>query len=115
MEDRDWDRPLACNEIEVQTHAIGMNFKDCLTALGQASNSTFGLECAGIVTRIGEEGDLMPGDRVLMVAAGTFKTLARGKLTAACKVPEGMLFAEAAAIPAQFGTAWEAVHELARL
>ena len=115
VEDERFLQPMADDEVEVETKSIGMNFKDILTALGQVPNSTFGLECAGIVTRAGQNSELVPGDKILMAAASSFATYSRGKISAACKMPEGMSFVEAAAIPAQFTTAWEVVHEMARL
>ncbi|KAK3321988.1 putative polyketide synthase [Apodospora peruviana] len=105
---------LKPGEIEIRTHAVGMNFKDCLIALGQVPGTTLGIECSGVVTRTGsDEPDLKVGDRVLCVAP--IATYARCHASAACKIPDSMSFEEAAAIPAQFGTAWEVVHELARL
>ena len=115
VEDVRFATPIADDEVEIETRSIGMNFKDLLTALGQVPSSTFGLECAGVVTRVGRNGDFVPGDRILMAAAGSFATFARGKISAACRMPEEMSFVEAAAVPAQFGTAWEVVHEMARL
>ncbi|KAH8645577.1 hypothetical protein BGZ60DRAFT_535878 [Tricladium varicosporioides] len=106
---------LEDDEIEIQVKAIGMNFKDCLIALGQLSNTKLGQECAGIVTRAGTETEFAPGDRVVIVGAETFKTFVRGKANGAVKIPESMSFSTAAAVPAQFGTAWEVVHKLARL
>lgn len=35
VEDKTVSEPLADDEIELETKAIGMNFKDCLVALGQ--------------------------------------------------------------------------------
>ncbi|KAL9045613.1 MAG: hypothetical protein Q9214_001371 [Letrouitia sp. 1 TL-2023] len=115
VEDKENARPLGDDEVEIHTRAIGMNFKDCLIALGQVSGTTFGLECAGIVTRAGRASDLIPGDRVVLAAPGSFRTFSRGKAASACFIPEGLSFTEAASIPAQFGTAWETVHEMARL
>ncbi len=115
VEDKTFPKPLGNDEVEIRTEVVGMNFKDCLIALGQVSGSSFGLECAGVVTRVGREDELVPGDRVLMAAQGSFKTFARGLVTATCKVPEGMSFLDAAAIPAQFGTAWAVVHRMARI
>ena len=72
---------------------------------------------AGLVTRVGEDSCdlLLPGDRVVMSAAATFKTFSRGKAQHVFKIRDEMTFIEAASIPSQFGTAWQAVHELARL
>ena len=114
-EDKTFHKPLADDEVEIRTEAIGMNFKDCLIALGQISGSSFGIECAGVVTRVGQVNELVPGDRVLMAGRGSFKTFARGSVTATCKMPEGMSFLDAAAIPVQFGTAWAAIYRMARI
>ena len=114
VEDESFSLSLGDGEVEVKTEAIGLNFKDCLIALGQISGSSFGFECAGVVTRVNQDNDLVPGDRVLMAAQGSFKTFARGPITATCKIPADMPFVDAAAIPAQFGTAW-AVFRMAHI
>lgn len=114
-EDKDSSSPLAADEVEIQTKAIGMNFKDCLSALGQIKNTAMGQECAGVVTRAGPKTRFMPGNRIVLAAADTFKTLARGKAHGAFLMPDDMAFTTAAAIPTQFGTAWEVIHKLARL
>ncbi len=106
--------PLGDDEVEIRTCAVGMNFKDCLIALGQVSGKRLGLECAGVVTRVGSSVDgFQPGDRALVGAA--ISTAARAKASSALKIPDSMSFSEAVSIPTQFGTAWEAVHERARL
>lgn len=115
VEDEDYGRSLASDEVEIEVQAIGMNFKDCLTALGRVPDSSFGSECAGVVTRVGESCPFVAGDRVLMAAAETFKTFARGNVHLVHKINDEMTVLEAASIPSQFGTAWQAVHELARL
>jgi NADPH:quinone reductase-like Zn-dependent oxidoreductase len=113
VEDKSALQPLGSDEIEIEIRSVGMNFKDLLIALGQVPGQTFGLECAGVVSRCGDQSDLILGDRVVM--AGPFGTLARGKSSAACKIPNSLSFAEAASIPGQFGTAWQVVHRIARL
>ncbi|KAK1149446.1 Type I Iterative Polyketide synthase (PKS) [Aspergillus melleus] len=104
---------LAADEVEIQTHATGMNFRDLLIAMGQIPDAPMGQECAGVVLRAGANTSCKPGDRVIVAAPSTFRTVARGKM--AIDIPEDMSFATAAAIPAQFGTAWEALQHLARL
>jgi NADPH:quinone reductase-like Zn-dependent oxidoreductase len=104
--------PLAPDEVEIQTHAIGINFQDALIALGQISDGPMGQECAGVVTRAGPDTLFQPGDRVVLAAGSTFRTFARGKV--ALGIPDDMPFTTGAAIPVQFATAWEAVHHLAR-
>lgn len=82
-----------------------MNFKDTLVALAQVPGSSFGLECAGTVTRVGPGAALTLGDYVVMAAPRCFKTFARGASSTTFKRPEGMSSVQAAAIPAQFITA----------
>lgn len=117
VEDEEYRRPLAPDEVEIEVRAVGLNFRDCLMALGRVPGTEFGSECAGLVTRVGEKsyGLLLPGDRVVMSAGATFKTFSRGKAQHVFKIKDEMTFIEAASIPSQFGTAWQAVHELARL
>ncbi|PLB54129.1 putative polyketide synthase [Aspergillus steynii IBT 23096] len=112
-EDANPHTPLAADEVEVQTHTIGMNFRDLLVAMGQIPDAPMGQECAGVVLRAGANTSYQSGDRVIIAAPSTFKTIARGKMVVG--IPDDMSFATAAAIPAQFGTAWEAIHYLARL
>ncbi|KAB8225746.1 putative polyketide synthase [Aspergillus novoparasiticus] len=112
-EDTNAHAPLAADEVEIQTHAIGMNFRDLLVAMGQIPDAPMGQECAGVVLRAGTTASCKPGDRVIVAAPSTFKTVARGKMV--IRIPDDMSFTTAAAIPAQFGTAWEAVNYLARL
>ncbi|KAF2190022.1 reducing type I polyketide synthase [Zopfia rhizophila CBS 207.26] len=116
-EDEEIQQPLEAEKVEIEVRAIGVNFKDCLIALGRVPAKAFGGECAGIVTRIGSavEYDLKLGDRVVMGTDKTFKTFARGNASSVLKIEDDMSFAEAASIPAQFCTAWESVHNLARL
>lgn len=115
IEDKDQMQPLRSDEVEIQVHAIGMNFQDCLIALGRVPGMTFGKECAGVVIRAGEDCEVLPSDRVVMCASETFKTFSRGHKHHVWKIAEGMSFLEATAIPAQFGTAWQVVHEIARI
>ena len=114
-EDTEIFSPLVDDEIEVQVQAIGMNFKDCLIALGQLSNAKLGQECAGVVTRAGSNTHFAPGDRVILAAFEGYRTLARGKANTAYKIPDNMPLTTATAIPAQFGTAWAVIHGVAKL
>lgn len=115
IEDKEYSTILEANQVEIQVHAIGMNFKDCLVAMGRIPGSTLGLECAGTVTRTGTDCEFAEGDRVLMYTTEAFKTFSRAKADHVFKIPSDMTFHEAASIPAQFGTAWQVVHEIARI
>lgn len=112
--------PLPPHEIEIRVHASGLNFKDVMVAMGQLPFPTIGLECAGVVTRVGSAAagttDLRPGDRVCaLTRGGSFKTYARADADLAARVPGGMAFAQAAAFPVAFLTAYYSLFEAARL
>ncbi|RDW93799.1 type I polyketide synthase [Aspergillus mulundensis] len=106
--------PLGPDEIEIKVEACGVNFRDCLIALGRIAGDRFGFECAGTVCRKGSEvRDLNVGDRVCASAIGTYQTYARCKASDAIPIPDGMNIAEAAALPIVFGTAYYALIHVA--
>lgn len=116
VEDRGLNRPLDSDEIDIKVHASGVNFRDCLIALGRIPSTTMGFEGAGIVVRVGDQcKDLKPGDRVCANAAGTYQTYARCKAVHAMPLPEHMSFLEGAAIPVVFTTAYYALYHVARI
>lgn len=116
IEDRGLTRPLDPDEIEIKVQASGVNFRDCLIALGRIPSTTMGFECAGTVLRVGDQcKDLKPGDRVCANAAGTYQTYARCKAVHAMPLPEHMSFLEGAALPVVFTTAYYALHHVARM
>ncbi|WP_344296583.1 SpnB-like Rossmann fold domain-containing protein, partial [Streptomyces synnematoformans] len=61
----EWDEPLADGQVRVRLHAIGLNFRDTLIALGMyPGDAPLGSEGAGVVTEVG--GDVTSvavGDR----------------------------------------------------
>lgn len=117
VENLDYRKPMAPDEIELEPKALGLNFKDVLAALGQITTDHFGNDCAGVVTRVGEaaKGTFQVGDRVVAAPSGSFKTRVRCKDYAARKLPSWMDFAEAAVLPTIYLTAYYAVHHWARL
>lgn len=115
IEDKDYIQPLEPDEVEIQLRAVGLNFRDCLVALGRVPGTTFGSECAGVVTRVGGECNLYPGDRVMVITNEAFKNFPREEVDHVWKIPASLSFVEAASIPAQFGTAWQAIQGIARI
>ncbi|KAI9842656.1 MAG: Type I Iterative PKS [Sclerophora amabilis] len=115
LEDKEHREPLAPEEVEIEVKATGVNFMDCLTALGRVNQKTLGGECAGIVRRSGADCDLRPGDRVCACTLDTFKTYARSPAPCVAKIPDELTFVEAATLPVIFITAHHALHELARI
>ena len=107
--------PLAPNEIEVEVKSIGVNFRDCLIALGRVDQDTLGTECAGVVRNAGSACKLKIGDSVLVCALDTFHGLFRCDERLAVKKPDDMTFIDAGALPINFVTAYHALVRLARI
>jgi acyl transferase domain-containing protein/NADPH:quinone reductase-like Zn-dependent oxidoreductase/acyl carrier protein/SAM-dependent methyltransferase len=108
-------------EVLIDVRAAGMNFRDVLKALalypGEAPDARiFGDEVGGVVKAVGTGvTHIAPGDRVfgLAVFGLSTQTLARGGDLR--RIPDGLLFEEAATLPVVFMTAWHALKNVARL
>jgi acyl transferase domain-containing protein/NADPH:quinone reductase-like Zn-dependent oxidoreductase len=111
------DTAILPDEVGVEVHAIGLNFKDCLTLLGRVSKmNNLGSECSGIVREVGTEvTDVKSGDRVVVSAMGSFKTYARAYHGHVKRIPDDMKFVEAAGIPTVYCTAYHSLINIARL
>lgn len=112
------ERPLGDDEVEVQVKATGVNFKDVMVALGQIPGNSLGIECSGIVTKLGirvPESQLKLGDRVCCFGIDAFSTKFRTYCNAVAKIPDDMAFTTAAALPVNFVTAYYALVHIARL
>lgn len=109
VEDENRELPLPADRIEIKVKAVGANFRDVLVALGRMDQSDIGFECAGIVSRVGKDcTKFQVGDHVAGCDFDTYSSYVRLQEAAAVKMPHGMSFAEAAAIPTNFCTAWHA-------
>jgi NADPH:quinone reductase-like Zn-dependent oxidoreductase/acyl carrier protein len=108
--------PLGVGEVRVAVRAAGLNFRDVLISLDMYPGvAVMGSEIAGVVLETGPEvTGLVPGDRVLGLAAGAFGPLAVTDARLLARIPEGWSFAQAAAVPMAFATAWYALVDLAR-
>lgn len=100
FEDMACKHDLGPNEIEIEARAWGLNFRDVFIALGRLDNKKLGSDCAGVITRLGDEveGDFKPGDRVCMMALGCMRTYPRAIETSVVKIPENVSFETAASI-----------------
>ncbi|KAI1772031.1 putative polyketide synthase [Hypoxylon cercidicola] len=114
-ESPDTESPLAPDEIVVEVNAIGVNFRDCLIALGRIDQNVFGSECAGLVIQTGENCKHSIGDRVIVSTLGTFRGQVRCQDKLATKVPSDMGFPQAAGLATIFITAYHSLIRLARL
>ena len=113
------------DELEVEVHATGLNFRDVMYALGLLSDEaiengfagpTLGLEFSGIVKRAGKDtSGYARGDLVVGFGPSSFGDRVMTKVTAVSHIPNGMTFEAAATIPSAFFTVYYALHYLARL
>ena len=103
--------------MRVGVRAAGLNFRDVLVALGlSVGEATIGGEGAGVVLEVGPgvQG-IAPGDRVMGMLPSAFGPVTVADPRALAPVPAGWSFAQAAAIPIAFVTAYYGLLDLARL
>lgn len=113
-------RAPAIDEVEVEVHAAGMNFRDVLTAMGsigfRSRDPALGHEAAGVVRRVGSEVTrFRPGDRVVVMAARAFSTLVTQKEALCEELPADMSFVDGASMPVIYVTALHSLINIARL
>ena len=106
-------------DLLVRVRAAGVNRADLLQRLGRyppppGESQTLGLEIAGEVLE--PAPPFQRGDRVMaLLGGGGYAELVRVPATHAMPIPPGMGFADAAAIPEAFLTAWLNLFLLGRL
>ena len=108
-------------DVVVRVHATSLNYPDLLMTQGKYQFKpevpfTLGLELAGEVVSAPDGCGFRPGDRV----SGGGKTGGMADYAAAAanslrQIPEGLSFAQAAAMGAAYRTAWTALFEIGRL
>ena len=123
-------QPPGAGEIEIRVHATGLNFRDVLRALGMlrqheaalgygdSEQMTFGFECSGVVSAVGEGVEnLQVGDEV--VAALTFNGSLSTYITVntdfVFRKPTNLGFAEAATLPLAYLTVFYGLNQLTTL
>ncbi|WP_151483658.1 type I polyketide synthase [Streptomyces albicerus] len=110
-------RPLGVGEVRIAVRAAGLNFRDVLIALGMyPGEAPLGSEAAGVVLEVGSGvTDLKPGDRVFGLVMDAFGPVAVADRKTVAPMPDGLTFAEAAAIPVVYLTAYYGLVDLADL
>jgi mycoketide-CoA synthase len=110
--------PLGEGQVRVAVHAAGLNFRDVFDALGMypGDPGPLGGEGAGVVIEVGPGvTSVAPGDRVLGLLHAAFGPIAVTDHRFLARMPAGWSFAQAAAIPVVFLTAYYGLVDLARL
>lgn len=121
LEDLTW-RPVdlpqpGVGEVAIEVRAAGLNFRDLMNALAmRADNEAMGGECSGIVTAVGEGvTQFKVGDAVMGMARGSFGSIALAGVDFVVHKPEQLSFAEAAALPIAYFTAYYCLHTTAKI
>jgi NADPH:quinone reductase-like Zn-dependent oxidoreductase/malonyl CoA-acyl carrier protein transacylase len=118
VDDEDIESLLPEDEIEVEVKAIGVNTKDLLVATDPISANGFGVECSGVVTKVGASATKFAvGDRVagITVSRGVYSTYTRVKAAFAFKIGNETSFEAAASIPIAYCTSFYGLIDLGRL
>jgi hypothetical protein len=110
--------PLGSEQIQIDSKAFGVNFRNVLYALGQLQNGAFMGECAGVVTAVGSgefvQRTYKEGDRVVGMHAQPFANYSRLNGYDAHVLPDNMSFADAASMQV-FTTVYYSFVNVARL
>ncbi|KAG6168183.1 Type I Iterative PKS [Claviceps purpurea] len=99
------------DEVEVQVYSTGLNFRDILVALGivELPVRLFGIEAAGIVTRVGagvSPDCLQPGDRVFCgCRKDGFSTYVTTLAALCVRIPDSLAFDQAGTMLVPYMTA----------
>ncbi|NEO74121.1 MAG: SDR family NAD(P)-dependent oxidoreductase [Moorea sp. SIO3H5] len=110
-------RSPGAGEVEIRVKATGLNFRDVLIALDvYPGEAVMGGDCAGEVVAVGSEvRGFHVGDSVMAMAQGSFSQYVTVDATYVVIKPENLSFEEAASIPANFLTAYYALHYVAKI
>ncbi|KMU74437.1 LOW QUALITY PROTEIN: fatty acid synthase S-acetyltransferase [Coccidioides immitis RMSCC 3703] len=110
---------LSPEMVEIEPRAYGINARDVMVATGQLRDEFMGLECAGIITRVGTEAAAQGyaiGDNVFgLLPRGQFGSIARTPWTSIMQMLPGLSFEEAASLPMAYCTAYICLTGLAHL
>ncbi|KAI0857178.1 hypothetical protein F4860DRAFT_528288 [Xylaria cubensis] len=119
-DNEDWklEDDISDGWVEIEPRAFGLNFKDVMIAMGMLKGkSVLGLECAGIVTRVGrgvEQSRIQVGDRVCAIMNGHYAQRVRVSSTSVASIPETMSFETGASFAMAFVTAYYSLFDAGR-
>lgn len=116
VEDDSYGDQLDADEVEIEVKGVGLNFKDVMIAMGQLQELALGVDCSGVISRVGNQvSRFRPGDRVMTWRLGTFRNFARTPESMCVLIPEDMDFQTAASIPVIYSTSYYAIFDIAKL
>ncbi|KUI56669.1 Lovastatin diketide synthase LovF [Cytospora mali] len=110
--------PLGNDEVEIEVKAVGLDPYDMAIAVGQIWDTHLGIECSGVVSRVGSDVfNVSAGDRVVTfgISPNWYKTYFRSHQGIVQKLPDNMSFEDGAGIMRSYGAAKYALVDAARL
>jgi acyl transferase domain-containing protein/acyl carrier protein len=111
-------RSPAPGEVEIRVQAAGLNFIDVLDVLDLLpfERDWLGVECAGEIVAVGAGvTQFQVGDRVMGLAPGSFSQFVTVNAQLIVPQPAHLSATAAATIPANFLTAYYALHQVAQI
>jgi NADPH:quinone reductase-like Zn-dependent oxidoreductase len=116
VNDEEYSQPMNPGHVEIAVKAVGMNFHDVMIAMGQIADTDLGVECSGVVTRVGSGvTKYKVGDRVITFRLGCFRNFLRNPEEMFQKIPDDMSFEDAASIPCIYSTVYYSLFDVAHL
>lgn len=113
------------DEITIEVKAASLNFRDVMLATGSLPEpaikdglfgSDFGLECSGIITKLGSQvNGVKIGDKVMAIARNCFAGKVNAKAGFAVKIPRSISLQKAAGLPMAYLTAYYSLVKIAGL
>lgn len=102
--------------VEIEVKAVSLQYRDRIAALGHEEEPRFGDFFAGVVLRAGPTvTTVRPGDRVLAVQAGSFRSHVRVSSQAVAALPDDVSFADACAAVGPTAAAYHALVDVGRV
>jgi hypothetical protein len=108
--------PVVDGQMEIEVTSVGLNFRDVMVAMGQMEDSTIGIECAGVVSRLGHGVEkFQVGDRVFGMHAGCFQTRVRVDPRTFQRTPDNLSDEQAASLMCIYSTVVHSLIDVGRL
>lgn len=108
--------PVAEGQMEIEVQLVGLNSRDVMMATGQDEDTNIGMECAGIVSRLGlGVTKFRVGDRVFGLHGGCFQTRLRVDPRTFAHTPDSITDEVAGSLMGQYQTAVQSLINVGRL
>nr|WP_244209026.1 type I polyketide synthase [Streptomyces pactum] len=107
--------PLGPGQVRIAVHAVGLNFRDVIVALGMVEGQNgIGGDVAGTVLEVGSQvANVAAGDRVLGLCPDSFGPVAVCDSRFLTPMPDGWSYEQAATVPITHLTAYYGLVDLA--